>query len=346
MGNPLAYSTKDMVKDEIKDIRIGVENMDKEKLINMYRMMIRMRKFDETCIELRMQDLIFDGFHPYWGEEAVAAGVCEVLKENDYICSTHRPQGHALAKGTDVKKLLAEFTGRVTGVAKGKGGTMNFVDWQNRFLCTSIVGSGIPLSTGIGLSIKKRKTKEVVICFFGDGSTNTGASHEGINLASVWRLPVVFVCENNLYGEATPVSKVTRIKNLSERAKAYGIEGKTIDGNDVLSVYESALEFVEKARNDEGPGFLEAVTYRIKGHYMGDPESTYRTKEEVEEWKKKCPIVRFRKYLVENKIFSEEELNKVEQEEEEIIEKAKEWALKQEFPSFEVLTGDVMGVVR
>ena len=320
--------------------------MDKEKLINMYRMMIRMRKFDETCIELRMQDLIFDGFHPHWGDEAVASGVCQTLRENDYICSTHRPQGHALSKGTDVKKLLAEFTGRVTGCAKGKGGTMNFVDWQNRFLCTSIVGSGIPLSTGIGLSIKKRKTKEVVICFFGDGSTNTGASHEGINLASIWKLPVVFVCENNLYGEATPISKSVAIKNLSKRAEAYGIEGITVDGNDAMAVYETAFKFVEKARSDGGPSFMEAVTYRIKGHYMGDPEATYRTKEEVGEWKKKCPIVRFRKYLVENKIFSEDELSRIDKEENSIIEEAKEWALKQEFPSFEILTSDIMEAIR
>lgn len=320
--------------------------MDKEKLINMYRMMIRMRKFDEVCIEVRMSDLIFDGFHPYWGEEAVAAGICQTLKSGDYVCSTHRPQGHALAKGTDVAELLAEFMGRVTGVAKGKGGTMNFVDWKNRFLCTSIVGSGIPLATGIGLSIKKRKTKEVVICFFGDGAINTGAFHEGINLASVWKLPVVFICENNLYGEATPVSKVTRIKNLSERANAYGIEGITIDGNDVLAVYETTSKFVEKARNEEGPSFLEAVTYRVKGHYMGDPESTYRTKEEVDEWKKKCPIIRFRKYLIENKIVSNDELTRVESEEILKIKEAKEWALKQEFPSFEVLTGDIMEIIK
>lgn len=245
-----------------------------------------------------------------------------------------------MAKGSESKGVLAEMMGRVGGVGQGKDGPMNFCDWKHYFLSTSIVGSGIPLSTGIGLAIKMRKTSEIVACFFGDGATNTGAFHEGLNLASIWNLPIVFICENNQYGEATPITKTVAIDKLSKRAESYGIEGRTVDGNDVLNVYNTALEFVEKARKGGGPSLLEAITYRIRGHYEGDP-CNYRTKEEVAEWKKKCPILRFKEYLIKKKICSEKRISEIEKEVKKEIEEAKNWSLNQPFPSFDSLTKDI-----
>ena len=315
--------------------------MDEKFLLGTYRDMVRLRSFEEVCVELKYQDVIMDGYHPYHGQEAVAVGVCRALEEDDYLLSTHRPQGHILAKGGNPEKILAEMSGRIGGVCKGKAGPMNFCDWDNHFLCTSIVASGIPLSTGIGLAIKAESKKDIVVSFLGDGAINTGAFHEGVNLASVWELPVLFVCENNQYGEATPISKVVRIENLSQRAENYGIEGKTIDGNDVLAVYQAALEFVEEIRKGHGPKFLEAVTYRFRGHYEGEPEETYRSKEEVDGWKRKCPILRFRKHILKNGISSEEELSEIENEAKKEMEEAKSRVLTQAFPSFGSLVRDV-----
>jgi len=314
--------------------------MSKERLINFYRMMYKIRMFDEICIDLKLNDIIMDGFHPYQGQEAVAVGVCSALENTDYVLSTHRPQGHALAKGCEPRKVLAEMAGRLGGIGNGKGGPMNFCDWPNRFLCTSIVGDGIPLSTGLGLAIKAKKRKEIVVSFFGDGATNTGAFHEGLNLASIWNLPILFVCENNQYTEATPISKAVRIEKLSTRSMSYGIEGVTINGDDILNIYDTATKMVEKIRKGEGPILLEIITYRFRGHYMGDPEN-YRTKEEVEEWKKKDPIPKFRNYLLETQTCKEEEINTIEKNIREEMKGIKEWVLKQPIPTLEILTRNV-----
>jgi len=308
--------------------------MEKQKLLDMYRKMVEIRKFDEVCVDLKQQDLILNGFHSYQGQEAVAVGVLSHLGADEYVLSSHRPQGHALAKGSDPGKVLAEMMGRLGGVGRGRGGPMAFSDWENHFIATSIVGSGVPIATGIGLALQNKKKQGVVVSIFGDGAANTGACHEGINLGSVWKLPVVFVCENNLYGEALPFSKSTAAEHISDRAKGYGIEGVTVDGNDVLAVFEVAGRFIEKARNGGGPSLIEAITYRFRGHYEGDPEN-YRTRQEVDTWRKKCPIARFRKYLLEVASYIEDELLAIDQQVEDAVQKVKKWALEQPIPTLD-----------
>ena len=315
--------------------------MDKENLLNMYRIMVKLREFEKECIKLKMQDLIMDGFHSYWGQEAMAVGVCSALEKTDYLLSTHRGQGHFLAKGCDPKKVFAEMMGRVGGFAKGKGGPMHMYDREHRILSTGIVGSGIPLATGLGLAIKMKRSSEIVACFFGDGAVNTGAFHEGLNLASLWKLPIVFICENNMYAQTMYVSLATLIKDLSKRAGSYGMEGRRVDGNDVLSVYETFLELSKKAREGKGPSLLVGDTYRIRGHFEGDPEHTYRTKKEVKQWGKKDPIVRMKRHLIRGRLCSEEELGKLEQREKESILETESWAKSQPFPSFEILNRGV-----
>jgi len=313
--------------------------MKKQQLLDMYRKMVEIRKFDKVCVDLTRQGIMWAGFHSYEGQEAVAVGVFSDLGVDDYVLSSHRPQGHALAKGSDPAKLLAEMIGRLEGVGSGRGGPMTFSDWENHFITTTTVGSGPPIATGIALALQTKKKQGIVICIFGDGAANTGACHEGINLGSVWRLPMVFVCENNLYGEAFPFSKSTAAEYISDRAKGYGIEGVTVDGNDVLAVFEVASRFIEKARNGGGPSLLEAITYRIRGHYEGDPEN-YRTRQEVDAWRKKCPIARFRKYLLEVANCTEEKLLAIDQEAENAIQKAKEWALEQPIPTLDQMIDD------
>jgi len=313
--------------------------MKKQQLLNMYRKMVEIRKFDKVCVDLTRQGIMWAGFHSYQGQEAVAVGVFSHLGADDYVLAYHRSQGHALAKGSDPAKLLAEMIGRLGGVGRGRGGPMTFSDWENHFVTTATVGSGVPIATGIGLALQTRKKQGVVISIFGDGAANTGACHEGINLGAIWRLPVVFVCENNLYGEALPFSKSTAAEHISDRAKGYGIEGVTVDGNDVLAVFEAAGRFIEKARNGGGPSLLEAITCRIRGHYEGDPEN-YRTRQEVDAWRKKCPIARFRKYLLEVVNCTEEKLLTIDQEVENAIQKAKEWALEQPIPTLDQMIDD------
>lgn len=313
--------------------------MKKQQLLDMYRKMIEIRKFDEVCVELKQQDLILNGFHSYQGQEAVAVGVLSHLGTDDYVLSSHRPQGHALAKGSDPGKVLAEMMGRLGGVSRGRAGPMTFSDWENHFITTTTVGSGPPIATGIALALQTRKKQGVVVSIFGDGAANTGACHEGINLGGIWRLPMVFICENNLYGEAFPFSKSTAAEHISNRAKGYGIEGVTVDGNDVLTVFEVAGRFIEKARNGGGPSLLEAITYRFRGHYEGDPQN-YRTRQEVDAWRKKCPIVHFRKYLLEVASCTEKELLAINQEAENTIQKAKEWSLKQPIPTLDQMIDD------
>ncbi len=313
--------------------------MHKEQLLDMYRKMVEIRKFDGVCVDLTHQDIMWAGFHSYEGQEAVAVGVLSHLGPDDYLLSSHRPQGHALAIRSDPAKVLAEMIGRLGGVGEGRGGPMTFSDWENHFIATATVGSGVPIATGIGLALQNRKKQGIVVSIFGDGAANTGACHEGINLGGVWKLPILFVCENNLYGEALPFSKSTAAEHISDRAQGYGIEGATVDGNDVLAVFEVAGRLIEKARSGGGASLLETITYRTRGHYEGDPEN-YRTRKEIDAWRKKCPIVLFRKYLLENSSCTEEELLSIEEEAEHIIQKAKEWALKQPFPTLDQMIDD------
>jgi pyruvate dehydrogenase E1 component alpha subunit len=305
---------------------------DNSKLLDMYRQMLTIRFFEEKVFELYGQNLVPGTIHLYAGEEAVAVGVCANLRRDDYITSTHRGHGHCIAKGARLDKTMAEILGRKTGYCKGKGGSMHIADFSVGMLgATAVVGAGIPIATGAGLSIKLRGTDQVAVCFFGDGASNQGTFHEGINLAAVWHLPVVFVCENNLYAMGTRQTRVMLIDNIADRAAGYGIPGVAVDGNDISAVFEAARVAVERARRGEGPTILECKTYRLKGHSRFDP-AAYRPKDEVNEWLKKDAIARFQARLLETGIITEGEIQRAVEKARNDVEEATEFALESPFP--------------
>ena len=312
------------------------------KMVEMYRKMLTIRHFESEVKDLFTKGKIVGALHLSIGQEAVPVGVCSALKKGDYIVSNHRGHGHCIAMGVDVKRMMAELFGKETGVCKGKGGSMHLADFSVGMLgASAIVGANMPLAVGAGLSIKMRKTNQVSVAFFGDGASNQGTFHESLNLAAIWDLPVIFVCENNQYAESTPVSRVMRVKNVADRASAYGVEGIVVDGMDVLAVYEVALKACEKARSGKGPILLECKTYRYMGHEEGDPWETYRSKEEVEQWKQKDPINRLRKYLVGEKVLTEDEANQIEEEVKILIEDAIKFAEESPWPKPEDALKDV-----
>ncbi|MCJ7718818.1 thiamine pyrophosphate-dependent dehydrogenase E1 component subunit alpha [Candidatus Bathyarchaeota archaeon] len=298
----------------------------------MLRKMVEIRFFEEKVFELYGQNLVPGTIHLYAGEEAVAVGVCSVLEKTDYLTSTHRGHGHCIAKGADLSRTMAEILGKQTGYCKGKGGSMHIADFAIGMLgATAVVGAGLPIAVGAGLSAKLRGTKQVVACFFGEGASNQGTFHESLNIASVWGLPVVFVCENNLYAMGTRQSRVMNIENIADRASAYGFPGMMVDGNDVVAVYEASAIAVERARRCEGPTLIECKTYRRRGHSRVDP-AKYRPKDEVQEWLGKDPIKLFKERLIQGNIFSEGEIVSVEKEVETRIEEAVRFALDSPFP--------------
>lgn len=288
----------------------------------MYRQMMTIRQFEETFYLLFLQGKVPSTLHQYQGEEAVAVGVCANLRRDDVISSTHRPHGHAIAKGVSLNSISAELFGKETGCCRGKGGSMHVGDMDCGMLpANAIVAAGIPISAGAALAFKFQRSSNVAVCFFGDGASNHGAFHEGVNLAAVWKLPVVFVCENNLYAASTRVSKVMRVDRISDRSSAYGLPGVTIDGNDVLEVYRTAGEAVLRARGGEGPTLVECLTYRQRGHSRGDP-GHYRPKAEVEEWLGKDPIETLKRHLLEAGILSEDRDRELRAEVAEEVDKA------------------------
>ena len=318
-------------------------NPSQKQMIEMYKTMMTIRLF-----EGRLPELYATGFtgltHLYIGQEAVAAGVCANLRKEDYITSTHRGHGHVIAKGGELKYMMAELFGKKTGYCKGKGGSMHIADIDIGILgANGIVGGGIPIAVGAALSSKMRKTDQVTACFFGDDASNTGAFHEGLNLASIHHLPVVFICENNLYGISVPQKQHQAIKDISIRAKAYNMPGITVDGNDVLAVYETSGKAVERARAGEGPTLIECKTYRWRGHHEGDPNrgSRYRPAKEVEEWMKKCPIRRFEEGLIKKKILTKEKVKTIREEIEKEIDKAIAFARESPYPTPQDLYEDV-----
>lgn len=316
-------------------------DLAKDKLIEIYKKMLEIRFFEEKVFELYAQNLVPGTIHLYAGEEAVAVGVCSNLRRDDYITSTHRGHGHCIAKGADLKRTMAEILGKKTGYCKGKGGSMHIADFSIGMLgATAVVGAGIPIAVGAGLSIKLRQTDQVVACFFGEGASNQGTFHEGINMASVWKLPVLFVCENNLYAMGTRQSIAMAIENVADRAVAYGMLGVVVDGNDVLAVYDVARKAVERARKGEGPTLIECKTYRQRGHSRVDP-ARYRPKEEVEAWLAKDPIKRFKERLLQAKILDETEIQRIEKEVSDKVEDAAEFAMESPFPSPEESLEDV-----
>ena len=307
-------------------------NLSRGQMLNLYRKMITIRLFEEKIIDLYARGFIPGLAHLYIGEEAVAAGVCANLRKDDYITSTHRGHGHCIGKGARLDKTMAEILGRKTGYCKGKGGSMHIADFSVGMLgATAVVGAGIPIATGAGLSIKLRGTDQVAVCFFGDGASNQGTFHEGINLAAVWHLPVVFVCENNLYAMGTRQTRVMLVDNIADRAAGYGIPGVVVDGNDVLAVFEAARVAVDRARRGEGPTLLECKTYRLKGHSRFDP-AAYRPEDEVNEWLKKDAIARFQARLLEMGIITESEIQTTVERTRNDVEEATKFALDSPFP--------------
>jgi pyruvate dehydrogenase E1 component alpha subunit len=312
-----------------------------EELTEMFRKMVEIRFFEEKVFELYGQNLVPGTIHLYAGEEAVAVGVCSCLRKDDYITSTHRGHGHCIAKGAELKFTMAEILGKKTGYCKGKGGSMHIADFKVGVLgATAVVGAGLPIAVGAALSIKLRKTDQVVACFFGEGASNQGTFHESLNLASAWSLPVIFVCENNLYAMGTRQSRIMNIENIADRAVAYGIPGATVDGNDVLAVYETASKAVGRARKAMGPALIECKTYRQKGHSRVDP-AKYRPKEEVEEWLAKDPIKRLKQRLLQTNTLTEADLQKIEGKALTEVEEAVKYAIESPFPSPEEALEDV-----
>jgi len=304
------------------------ETTDLKKKIDLYRQMVLIRKFEQKVSELFLRGLIPGTIHLSLGEEAVAVGVASVLEEGDFIIPTHRGHGYALAKGMEPWRLFAELFARQDGVCQGKGGSLHIGDMEKGILpANPVVGSSVPLAAGIGLSFKYRKQDRVVVSFFGDGAVNTGPFHEGMNLAAVWDLPVLFVCSNNQYAISTPARSVVRLEKIADRAAAYGIPGVQVDGNNLLAVMDATCQALEHIRSGAGPYFIECYTYRQGGHKRDDP-APYRPKEEVEYWLKRDPIPTFQRHLSESMGVEEAEIEAIHRQVEALIEDAVERALQ------------------
>lgn len=309
----------------------------KEALKKMYLI----RKFEEGAEDSYMRGLIHGTMHLSIGQEASAVGSCMSLTDEDKITSTHRGHGHCVAKGADLSRMFAEFFGKETGYCKGRGGSMHIADPSKGNLgANGIVGGGLPIAVGAALSAKRLGTGAVTICFFGDGANNEGAFHEALNMAKVWNLPVVFVCENNKYGMSTSTERSTAVKNIAERAVAYAMPGVTVDGNDFSAVTEAVDAAVERARKGNGPSLVENLTYRWRGHSKSD-RNRYRTKEEIADWQSRDPIIAMGKLLMDHKIASGEDIAVIEAEAKQIIEDAIQFATEGADPKVEEVTRDV-----
>lgn len=281
---------------------------DKEILVSLLEVMLRIRCFEEEVNLLFLGGKMPGTIHLYLGQEAIAAGVCAHLSHEDIITSTHRPHGHAIAKGVSTQALMAELFGKTTGCCRGYGGSMHVGDIRVGALpAIAIVGGGIPIATGCAWAFKYRRERRVAVAFMGDGATNEGAFHEAVNMAAIWDLPIVYVVENNFYGASTPIRQVTRVEHIADRAAAYGIPGVTIDGNDVLEVYRTAGEAIGRARSGGGATLLECLTYRRCGHSRSDGNA-YRDPKESEHWMARDPIELYRKRLLSDGIVSEKEI--------------------------------------
>lgn len=317
------------------------KEIPKTTYLEMLTKMMQIRFFEEQVDQFYMLGEVHGTGHLYIGMEATAVGSIMAIKKEDLITSTHRGHGHCIAKGANLDLMMAELLGKATGYCKGKGGSMHIADIDLGILgANGIVGGGIAIATGAALAVSEMGTGQIVLCFFGDGATNQGVFHESVNMASIWKLPVIYIIENNMYGMGFPVSKAVNIKKLSDRAFSYGIKGLTIDGNDVVEVYRTVSKLADEARKGSGPILLECLTYRWKGHSRMDAER-YRTKEEVAEWKQKCPIKAFKKYLVQKGIASQSEIDLIEQKVTQQIVDAAKFAKESDFPSPESAIDDV-----
>jgi pyruvate dehydrogenase E1 component alpha subunit len=295
--------------------------------------MVTIRKFETMAGELFAAGKIPGFIHLSIGQEGSSTGVCSVLRPDDYITTTHRGHGHVIAKGGDLKRMIGELMGRKTGYCKGKGGSMHIADFSLGILgANGVVAGGFPIIVGAGLSIKLRKTDQIGVCFFGDGASNRGPFHEALNMAAIWKLPILFVCENNCYASTTRASYACSVIDIAARAKGYGIPGVSVDGNDVLAVRQAAAEAVDRVRQGEGPTLLENKTYRRRGHFEGDPQR-YRDQAEVVEWEKKNdPLHRFAVLLKEKKILTKDLEDEVTAKVDSELKEALQFAEQSEWP--------------
>lgn len=325
----------------VMDVHANADALDKSQLLHMYEQMQTIRTFEERAGKEFAAGNIPGFVHLYAGEEAVAVGVCSHLTDDDFITSHHRGHGHCIAKGVDIRSMVAELLGREAGACRGKGGSMHIADVHKGMLgANGIVGGGFPLAAGAGLTAKMNGKGQVAVCFFGDGAANQGTFHEGLNLAGIWKLPVIFVAENNGYAESTPVNYHMSCRDIADRAAGYGMPGVTVDGLNVFAVYEAAGEAIARARRGEGPSLIECKTYRYYGHFEGDT-ITYRTKEEVESYRARDAIQALRQTILSRGIASAEELDAIDQRVSQNIDDAWKFAEAAPLPAPEEALTDV-----
>jgi len=312
-----------------------------KEAIDLLRRMWLIRAFEEKLSTLYAERQVVGLLHLGIGQEAVAVGALSLLRDDDYVYGSHRSHGHAIAKGADVNKLMAEIAGRASGYCGGKGGSMHIVAKECGFItATGIVGGTIPLALGAAFASKERKKGQLAVVFFGDGAGQAGPFHESLNIASLWRLPVIFICENNGYAEFTPLSAHTKIERLAQHAKTYGISASTVDGNDLFAVRKAMTKAVKNCRGGKGPVFVECLTHRMRGHYEGDP-AKYRELSQLAEWKKKDPIARVARALKSKKAVTDVELEAIESEAHTMVEKAAAFSLSSPWPADDSVTSQV-----
>jgi 2-oxoisovalerate dehydrogenase E1 component len=311
----------------------GGLDLTTEQALSLLREMLRIRRVEEALARSYAQGLIPGACHTYVGQEAIAVGVCAHLRADDVVFSTHRGHGHALAKGAPAREVMAELFGKATGVSKGRGGSMHlFVPEVGLMGTTGIVGPNILQATGAGYSFQLMKTDQVSVAFFGDGAMNNGAFHEGVNMAAIWGLPVVYVCENNQFATEVPFEYATRNTDVAERVRSYGIPGVAVDGNDVLAVTEAAQAAIERARSGGGPSLVEGKTYRTRPHAEGMRDGGYRTMEEIESWKSRDPITLLESRLLDREIATQAQIDAVRQEIEDVVAEGLEFAKNSPYP--------------
>ncbi len=320
--------------------------MEKKKLLEMYRTMVTIRRFEQAAIKIMHSGEVATSVHSSEGQEAVAVGVCSNLRREDQIVTTHRGHGHIIAKGSDIRLMMAELFGKKTGYCKGKGGEMHIADMSIGVIgAFGIVGEGMPVATGAALADKMKGNDSVAICFFGDGAACQGTFHESLNLASIWKLPVIFVCENNMYAVTTSASIAVSIEDIADRAAGYSIPGVTVDGQDVMAVYEATEIAVRRARAGDGPSLIECKTYRYMGHVGGDESwlitNPYRPAEEVAAWRKRDPLGLFEAKLLQTKVLSKKEVDDISQQVDSHVEEALNFARRSPLPAPEEALDDV-----
>jgi TPP-dependent pyruvate/acetoin dehydrogenase alpha subunit len=318
-----------------------LSDLSRERLAWMLKAMCEIRYFEEKAEDLYTRGLVHGTMHLSIGQEASSVGSIAVLRPEDLIIHHHRGHGHTIAKGADITLMMAEFLGKEPGYCRGRGGSMHIADIPGGNLgATGVVGSGIPTAVGIALALHLRRSDQVLLAYFGDGAANLGEFHEALNMAAIWTLPVVFICENNQYGMSGPSKKMAAVEPISARAVAYSMPGQTVDGNDVLAVYQVTHAAVERARSGLGPSLIENYTYRWRGHSKSD-RNVYRSAEEIEDWKKRCPIVRFKQTLAAGGVMTDAELAVIDERARGTIDRAAEEALTYPEPSPERLEDEV-----